>query len=49
MRRDMRLLHALGERDWHARALDEPEYLPERVQLIRRRTARRWWTTGRRT
>jgi FMN phosphatase YigB (HAD superfamily) len=41
MRRDMRLLQSPGEPEWIAHVDDEPEYLRERSQLIRRQPG--WW------
>jgi len=41
MRRDMRLLQAPSEPDWHAHDDDEPEYLRQRAKIIRRQPG--WW------
>jgi FMN phosphatase YigB (HAD superfamily) len=41
MRRDMRLLQAPSEPEWERQLDDDPEYLRERVNLIRRQPG--WW------
>jgi 5'(3')-deoxyribonucleotidase len=41
MRRDMRLLQSPGEPIWQRSMQDDPEYIKERINLIRRQPG--WW------